>query len=308
MKSSNSTKSPGAPQRKIQKPRLEAVRAKRPPAPPAGVLQPARTDPGAEDVRNRLIRAGASRSLTEAVVGRVLESGATGAWAIDAAAKIIGGLFRVHASPRRARSTREPHLLVFVGPTGAGKTTVLAKLGRKLTQAGRSVRYASLDPLGITALQAVGGVDADVDRSELPITAARNGADVKRLLRGSPGTDVVLLDTPGLSPRDATGLAALARELARIGRGDRSETYLVLPANASRASLELCIRGFSAISVDATVITKLDETEETAAPLELSLRSGSAIAFLAEGQDVRAGLFRPRPGHFADLLLSGHIR
>src|SRR5262245_23620339 len=158
-----------------------------------------RREPGAADVEARLKRHGASQALLERVLSGIERSGAHGAFAIDAAARALGSGFRVRASPRR---TGRAHVVAFVGPTGAGKTTSLAKLGRKLSAAGRRVLYASLDPLGLAALESVKGLAADVDRTEVPLRAVQSSQDLRRVLSGARDADVVLLDTPGLSPRD----------------------------------------------------------------------------------------------------------
>jgi len=285
----------------------------RAPVPQAGddaVLHPPEVEPGEADVRRRLTASGASRALTEHVVARVRASGARGAYAIDAAARAIEGAFLFAESPRRARGARLPSLIVFAGPSGSGKTTTLAKLGRRLVEAGRRVVFASLDPVGLSGLEGLettGGVRADVDRYEVPLVAARGGDDLRRLVRGSRDAQVVLLDTPGLSARDEAGLADLARQTARIDGVATHETWLVLPACASRSSLELCLRSFAVLNPSGLVVTKLDETTEPAAALELGLRARLPLAFLCDGPDVRANVRRATGAACADLLLRGRL-
>ncbi len=261
-------------------------------------------EPGAADVRNRLLRSGASRELVDELVAGVLASGSQGAYAIDAAAGLIGALFRVERPSRRGG---RPYLLAFGGPTGGGKTTTMAKLGRRLIAAGRRVAFASFDALGASALGTGAGLSADVDRTELPIVAARTAKDVLRLARSHAEDDLLLLDTPGVSPRDGERLEALGLELERLRHELHGSLYLVLPASASQASLAIAARAFGRLSPGAAVLTKLDETSQPAGALEATLHADLPIAFLCDGQDVRAHLVRPKPGHFADLLLRGRL-
>lgn len=264
-------------------------------------------EPGARDVRDRLIANGASLSFTSFVVRKVRASGARGAYAIDVAANAIGRAVPIMPSPRRQRARgAAPHVFAFVGPTGAGKTTTLAKLGRRLSAAGRKVVFASMDPVGMSALERVGGVATDVDRAEIPLVAVHGVNDLKPLLRKSADVEVVLLDTPGLSPRDEQELDHLAREIDRVGSGRaRLDVFLVLPATRSRAALALACRSFARTAPTACVLTKLDETDEPAAALEEVLRARLRVAFLCDGQDARAHIARPTPDSVADLCLRG---
>jgi len=271
--------------------------AAKPPA-PAGV------DPGARDVRDRLQASGASSELIAWVLRRTIERGGRGAYAVDAAARTIGETFPIRRSPKRGTG---PHLFAFLGPTGAGKTTALAKLGRRMSDAGRKVVFASLDPVGSTALEKVGGIDADVDRAEIPLVSLRGVGDLRRLVRESADKDAILVDTPGFPPREARHMGKIGRELARLAEPDAFDLYLVLPAGASRESLSETVAGFRRAAPTAAVITKLDETSRPAPVLETALAAELPIALLCDGQDVRSHLFRPSPDRLADLLLRGRL-
>ena len=264
-------------------------------------------DPGTRDVRDRLLEHGASLDFTARVVRAVRTSRARGAYAIDVAAHVIGRAFPILPSPKRPRRLGAPRLIAFVGPTGSGKTTTVAKLGRRLAAAGRRVGYLTLDAVGATALERVGGVAADSDRTEIPLAAIRKADDLTRALRRLGSVEVVLLDTPGLSPRDEVELDLLARELHRIGERHRLDVFLVLSATKSRSSLELASWAFAHTAPTACVLTKLDETDEPGALLERVATAGLAVAFLCDGQDARGHLARPTPDRFADLLLRGRL-
>lgn len=262
-----------------------------------------RLEPGAADVRRRLLASGASPALCERVLRRVVASGATGTHAIDAAARAIGGLYRIWPSPKRGA---EPYLCAFVGTPGSGKTTTLAKLGRRLQAAGRRVGYASFDPPGLAALQRVGSREADVDRAEVPLVAVRDAAELERFVRRARA-EVVLVDTPGFSPREQAELERFAQELALCRQSRRIDTYLVLPASAARAALDLAGRACAALQPSAAVVTKLDETSEPAVVLESLAQAELPVAFLCDGQDTRSHLLRPTGDAFADLLLRGRL-
>jgi flagellar biosynthesis GTPase FlhF len=259
---------------------------------------------GARDVRDRLLEHGASADLVRRVLARLSDRGARGTHAIDAAARVLGASFPILPSPKRPRASSRPHGIAFVGPTGAGKTTTLAKLGRRLSEAGLRVAFASLDGAGSGLLDRAGKLESDLDRTELPLVVLRGGADLRAAWRGRT-PDVVLLDTPGLSPRDGAELDGLARELERLSAWAPIDAYLVLAATQSRASLALCMRAFARTAPVGSVLTKLDETDQPAGVLEEVGRARLPVAFLCDGQDVRAHLARPSHDRLADLLLRG---
>jgi flagellar biosynthesis protein FlhF len=262
---------------------------------------------GTRDVARRLLDRGASPEFARLVLSEVLREDARGAFAIDAAAAVLARAITLLPSPRRPRPHERVPLFAFVGPTGVGKTTTLVKLGRKLQEAGRRIVYASLDPLSLAALERAGGLAADVDRGEVPLVLVRDADDLKRLLKRAGTVDAVLLDTPGLSPRDAERLDELARGLARTAAPCELHTWLVLSTTASRGALRLTTRAFAGFRAEGAVLTKLDETDEPAAACEALVRARLPLAFLCDGQDARAHLVRPGPDGIADLVLRGHV-
>ncbi len=260
--------------------------------------------PGLDDVRRRLLEHGASKALTDRVAAAVERTGVQGMYALDVAARVIGKVLPVRTSPKRDGTTR---IIALVGPTGGGKTTTLAKLGRKLFSANRRVRFASLDPVGVGSLEALDRAAAATDRHEIPIAAVSSAEELDEAAAVRAGIDAILLDTPGVPLRESEPLESLARELGGLGKVARSEVYLVLPATASRAALDDAIAAFAPMNPAGAIITKLDETARPTPALERCLRAKLPIAFLCDGQDVRGHLRRARGDHFADLLLRGRI-
>lgn len=264
-------------------------------------------EPGTRDVARRMLDHGASSEFVRLIVSEVLRAGAHGAFAIDAAAAVLARAVPILPSPKRPRRHERVPLFAFVGPTGVGKTTALVKLGRKLREAGRRVVFASLDPVALGSLERVNGLASDVDRGEIPLVLVRTAEDLKQCLRRAGAVDTVLLDTPGLSPREEVRLDELAREIARCAAPCELTTLLVLSAAAGRGALRLTTRSFAPFRPDAAVLTKLDETDEPAAAYEALVRARLAAAFLCDGQDARAHLLRASGEALSDLVLRGRL-
>lgn len=269
-----------------------------------GRERPTARDASLADVARVLRRSGCSDELVEATLADVESAGASGPFALDVAAAALGRGIAIAPSPKLARGAgavlAPPCVLAFVGPTGVGKTTTLAKLAARLVRAGRRVAIASMDtkrPGAVEPLRALAAA------WRTGIALAGDGAELAGLVARSRGADCVLVDTTGRSPRDAEALAELASTLALPSL----ETYLVLEATASADAVEEARAGFAATRPSAWVITKIDETRAPAPVLEAARRTRAPVAFLCDGQDLAGHLHRADAERFADLFLRGRI-
>ena len=278
--------------REVVFPRLSA----RPPAP----LEPA-AERGVLDVARRLERSQLAPEWSQRVVSAVRDSKALGAFAIDAAAAELSRMVRIAASPRADGRTRA---LAFVGPTGVGKTTTLAKLAVRLVRAGRRVALVGTDTYRVGAIEQLMVYGRLL---QAPVHAARDAAELARIAAESQHVDVLLIDTTGRSPHDAAALESLARGLEAARARVELETYLVFAASTSREALLAAANSFALARPTAAILTKLDETRVPAPAVEAGSACGTGLLFLCDGQDVSAHLQRATAGACADLILRGRL-
>ncbi|MBI5434170.1 MAG: hypothetical protein HZA52_15155, partial [Planctomycetes bacterium] len=226
---------------------------------------------------------------------------ARGIGALDVAAELCADRLAIAPSPKVGQS---PCVLAFVGPTGVGKTTTLAKLGSRLVRAGRRIALVTTDA------QRAGGIEHLGSHAKLlqaPFHVARTGDELARAVEASANADAILVDTAGHSPRDRELVERLAATLESTERRVPLTRYLVLSATASRAALETAAKTFQPLGPDALAVTKLDETREPAPVLELAATLPLAVAFFCDGQDIARDLHRPTREQFADLFLRGRL-
>jgi len=256
------------------------------------------------DVERVLRRTGCSDELIASTVERVAGTGARGAYAFDAAARLLGESVTIAPSPKLSKNVARPLVLAFVGAAGVGKTTTLAKLAVRLTRAGRRVGLVTLDAQRPGASALLASIAAPLQAS---LDIASNASELARVIDRSRSRDAVLVDTSGAPASDVLALRELAAVFEAERRADAMTTYLVLAATAGRTAMGEMVHAFADVRPRGAVITKLDETRAPATALEFSTRAQLPLAFLCDGRELGAHLHRPEVERIADLFLRGRL-
>lgn len=190
----------------------------------------------------------------------------------------------------RAKRVRRPHVVALVGPTGAGKTTTLAKLANHpMAFGGQRASLLCLDTFRI------GGVEQArqyAELSRMPFEVVWEGRDVPRAMRRLRDRDVVLVDTPGRGPRATADLRELQSRLLEL---TPDEVHLVLPAGLERALGRRMVTTFLPLGVTHLLVTKLDEHPDERSAFDLARQFALPMRWVTDGQEVPRDL-QPAPG------------
>jgi flagellar biosynthesis GTPase FlhF len=190
--------------------------------------------------------------------------------------------------------------LAFFGPTGVGKTLNLIKLTiAELQGQARSVGWIGMDQrclAGADPLAAYAGIlgvryERAADRKAL-----------KESLESLSDCDLVLIDTPGVNPRDPRSV----KELAKLfhGLADVRRT-LVLSAVTNGSDLADWAARFAPVGAQSLFFTKLDECRCFGPVFHAALSAALPVSYLSLGQNLTGDLAAARPQVFASLLLTG---
>ncbi len=174
--------------------------------------------------------------------------------------------------------------VAFVGPTGVGKTTGIAKLAARwvMRHGPRDIALISMDDQRFGAheqLRVLGrllGVECYTisDPVELP-----------QLLQRLPQHRMVLIDTAGISARD-TQLELRAGALTEASRASQIDIWLTLSAGAQAGVLEESLHKFSVFAPRAVMLTKLDEAASLGGALSALVGAGLPLSYVAEGPRI----------------------
>ncbi|MEZ5973470.1 MAG: GTP-binding protein [Planctomycetota bacterium] len=244
---------------------------------------------------------GASASLTRRVCEAVRSRSDKAAHPLDLAGDEIGKLFPV-AQARIERGTTA--VLAFVGASGAGKTTSIAKLAARLTRAGRRVAMVTLDVYRVGAVEQVRALGRKVG---CKTHAAREIQQIGSLLAMSQRPDVILIDATGRPDQDGAALRKFHRLIQGQGWPAQLSVYLIAEATMRPIALEEEIVRLGPLPYAGCVLTKTDETRRPAPVLEYLARKGFGIAFLCNGRDIDQDFYRASGDRFANLLLKGKV-
>ncbi|MCC6850362.1 MAG: hypothetical protein IT294_17875 [Deltaproteobacteria bacterium] len=205
-------------------------------------------DEEAQALAERLALQGTAPALAETVARSFARLRAQGAPAAAALAASVERhlLVAVPAAP-------EPPVTVFVGPTGVGKTTTIAKRAARAVARGASVGIVMADTRRIGAAEQLGCYARLLG---VPLAPAADADDLVRALAGFERRDVVYVDTAGLGG-DAEDAAEVARLLAPVRTV--VTTAAVVAAGASEPALRAAWGRVAALQPTTCVVTKVDE-------------------------------------------------
>ncbi|MBI5521262.1 MAG: flagellar biosynthesis protein FlhF [Desulfarculus sp.] len=187
----------------------------------------------------------------------------------------------LQVSPGPRLGTERPAVWALVGPTGVGKTTTVAKLAATYGLKHRlKVGLITLDTFRIAAPEQLMVYGRIMD---LPAKVAATAAEYAQAVAELNDRDLVLVDTVGRSQSDQENLAELKAVLAGV---PRTLCHLVLACPTRGADLKLALEGFGIFEPQSLIFTKLDETRTFGPILNLVVKSGRPVSYLANGQRV----------------------
>ena len=181
-------------------------------------------------------------------------------------------------------SENRPHVAFFVGPTGVGKTTTIAKIAAEFTVKKRQkVSLITSDNYRIAAVKQL-QVYAEI--LHVPFSTVMTPEDVMPAIKNHAASDIILVDTTGFSHRNDEEREHLKGLIEAVAPETSKQIFLVLSATTKYADLKEIIDAYKGLTDFDIIFTKLDETRSFGNILNCKLYSGKSLSYVTTGQNV----------------------
>lgn len=234
-----------------------------------------------------------------------VKSGKHAEWTLDnilagVYQKIILSFGQSHLIDVRTKQTK---YIFFVGPTGVGKTTTIAKIAStlKLTKKTK-VALITSDTYRIAA---VDQLKTYANILGIPLEVVYAADEMNKVREELKNYDLVLVDTAGRSHQNKEQIKDIKQLLDKVPKADR-EVYLVLSATTKYNDLVKITKTYQKITDFYLVFTKLDETDTVGNIFNIRMLSGADLAYATWGQNVPDDIGKMDAQKMAKQLLGGN--
>ena len=188
--------------------------------------------------------------------------------------------------------------MAFIGPTGVGKTTTIAKLAARCSlQIKRKVSLITIDTYRIAAVEQLKTYARIMN---IPLFVSYTPEEMRRSIAENRDSALILIDTAGRSQADGEQIIDLKNY---FGGGSGIEVMLVLSATTKNRDLRDITTRFSPIDAGKLIFTKLDETTTYGSIVNEAVRTKLPIAYFTAGQNVPDDIEAASPAKLARMLL-----
>lgn len=191
----------------------------------------------------------------------------------------------------------------FIGPTGVGKTTTIAKIASSLVmEKKKKVAFVTSDTYRIAAVEQLRTYANILD---VPMRVIYDAEEMKTVREELKNFDVVLVDTAGRSHKNREQRDDIERLILSVPEEER-EIYLVLSVTTKYKDLLKITETYAQISDYRLVFTKLDETACLGNILNIRMSTGASLSYTTFGQNVPDDISRTDAQLIAKQLLGGN--
>ncbi len=179
---------------------------------------------------------------------------------------------------------KKPKVVFFIGPTGVGKTTTIAKIASKFkVDQGKKIAFLTADTYRIAAAEQLRTYANILDT---PLTILYTAEELNGAVERMKGYDLILVDTAGFSHKSDAQREDTRHLIESLDPQIPREVFLVLSATTKYRDLLEIVDIYRGVSEYKLIFTKLDETSTYGNLLNVKLYSGADISYITNGQNV----------------------
>jgi flagellar biosynthesis protein FlhF len=196
-----------------------------------------------------------------------------------------------------------PKLVIFLGPTGVGKTTTIAKISGSFAVEGKKkVALLTADTYRIAAAEQL---RTYANILEVPFRVVYTEEEIKAAIQDFKNFDYIFLDTAGHSHQNQEQIEKMRAMVDCVDGLAEKQVFLVLSATTKYKDLLRIADSYKQMSNYQLIFTKLDETSCVGNMLNVKLHTNTAIAYVTYGQNVPDDIEVFNPQKTVKQLLGG---
>ena len=179
---------------------------------------------------------------------------------------------------------RRPKVLFFVGPTGVGKTTTIAKLASKLKmEQHKKIALLTADTYRIAAAEQLRTYANILDT---PLSIIYSVQELRSSIMKVIDSDFILVDTAGFSHKNEEQRMDMKQLVESLDSDYEKEVFLVVSATTKYKDLVQIADSYKEIADYRLIFTKLDETSAYGNIYNLKQYTGAELSYVTVGQNV----------------------
>ena len=181
-----------------------------------------------------------------------------------------------------------PKVYFFIGPTGVGKTTTIAKVASKYkVEYNKRVAFITADTYRIAATEQL-RVYANI--LDAPMSIVYTTEELNTAIERLADYDMIFVDTAGFSHKNEPQCEDMKQMLKNVNPEYHKEVFLVLSATTKYRDLLDIVDKYNEFGSYRLIFTKLDETNLFGNILNIKLYSGADLSYVTTGQNVPADI------------------
>jgi len=205
-----------------------------------------------------------------------------------------------------ATRVHQRKVMMFVGPTGVGKTTTIAKLAARYAYKMGMEYKVGIITLDSFRVGAIEQLKAYTNIMRLPLEIVKKSEDLVEAILRLQDCHYILIDTAGSSQYDIDKIEIIGDYQTRLKDIDIEKT-LVLPANIKQNDLLEIYERYSVLGLNAILFTKLDETRSFGNIISFAYKVKKSISYLSVGQNVPDDLICADDNYLIDCFMERKI-
>jgi flagellar biosynthesis protein FlhF len=189
-------------------------------------------------------------------------------------------------------------VIMFIGPTGVGKTTTMAKLGAIYAlREDYKVAFITIDTYRIAAteqLKKYAGI------MKIPIHVVNDQKAFKDVINNEK-SEIILVDTSGRSHKNELKISEI-KSYADMVEYD-FEKILCVSANTKKNDLKDIFKAFGKINFNSVIITKVDESSYIGGVINVADKFKKPISYYTNGQEVPNDIYVAESNKIVDMII-----